>query len=57
MYQNAGLLAPMAVDAVLAVSDLDNYNVDLKDIKVFRRMHKHFEWLLSAFVSVRHPFC
>ena len=33
VYQNAGLLAPMAVDAVLKVSDIDNHTVDLKDIK------------------------
>lgn len=38
VYQNAGLLAPMAVDAVLKVSDIDNHTVDLKDIKVVEQL-------------------
>ena len=38
VYQNADILAPMAVDAVLKVADLHNNNVDLNDVRVVERL-------------------
>lgn len=38
VYQNADILAPMAVDAVLKVADIKNNNVDLNDVRVVERL-------------------
>lgn len=38
VYQNADILAPMAVDAVLKVADLSKSNVDLEDVRVVERL-------------------
>lgn len=38
VYQNADILAPMAVDAVLKVADRTNNNVDLEDVRVVERL-------------------
>jgi len=38
VYQNADILAPMAVDSVLKVADLENNNVDLNDVRVVERL-------------------
>jgi len=43
--QHASLLAPLAVDCVLAVSDPDTPGVvDLRDIKVLKKLGGHGEW-------------
>jgi len=38
IYQNADLIAPMAVDAVLRVADREKNNVDLNDVKVIEQL-------------------
>lgn len=38
IYQNADLIAPMAVRAVMKVANLDNNSVDLTDIKVVEKI-------------------
>lgn len=38
IYQNAPLIAPMAVDAVLRVADRERHNVDLNDVKVIEQL-------------------
>jgi len=38
IYQNADLIAPMAVRAVLRVADLENSTVDLNDVKVVEQI-------------------
>jgi chaperonin GroEL (HSP60 family) len=46
--QYSSLLAPLAVDAVLSVRDLDRPDsVDLRDIKVLRKLGGTVSWIVK----------